>query len=269
MIRQVDCAEYRARRKQQARKLSEKSQPRERKRRREETSDCVDEEKEEEEAERDESSPDYRKCKETAKKRRKQPTVRSKPVPSIEMFLRLIQPSIEEREQFFNPRHVDCLLDLKAPLDFAKLRETAGALSSSLNVPSSHRRVPKGRKKVGAGQAAERSREEKDHNADEESAVEEEADGKTSGGGTTQDKKPDGESERVEAARSGRVRKKGQLKRNGQRKRIQRSDVEETGRPRIVSPSDSDVCLADVMLTSDDKKKIGGYQRETQPSVDN
>lgn len=120
MLQKADCQKYRKWKKEQTKKLKNTKEKVKGRKNKESTTDCVDEDDVETSDAKPVTKISNRRCKKKRKKTKLPRLMRKivKYVPSGELILKCIKPSVEDRLYIFNARHNACLGLSQTKIDF-------------------------------------------------------------------------------------------------------------------------------------------------------
>nr|XP_033335499.1 transcriptional regulator ATRX homolog [Megalopta genalis] len=201
--------------------------------------DCLDEDEDDNQPQA--AKAGNRKCKKK-RARRKRPKNKVqyvlKEISMAELLMKRIKPTMETREILLNPRHIGCLWPT-VPDSVSKMVESAMMLLAQ---------KPPKRRERGKKDATKTKKEEEEE--DEEVMANHRADGKSRDTIGTK---------RSESSKAGATRRKSKIR--GQRVDVEDSEEEEC---RSICSFDSQICLAGVKLTAEDRKKMKQRRRDAE-----
>ncbi|XP_076240102.1 uncharacterized protein LOC143182767 [Calliopsis andreniformis] len=256
MFHRPECQRYRQWKREQAKKSKDAKKKVKKEKRKEPVTDCIDEE---EEAHVKEASlkVESRKCKKKQEKvkRRRPKLLIGAPVKRVtlaELLVRKIQPPIEVRHRILNARHIPCLYHTGVATDggWDGQKRTRTSSPRHTHVIRYPPRIPKKRKRA----ARKPTKGEKKAKGMKEKTEDEASD---------ESKTAASDKGTAEAKVKGERKRKRLKRRKVDRKTESESESEDSECDSICS-FDSEVYLAGLKLTPDDKKKLKKYQRQNQ-----
>ncbi|KAK2588437.1 hypothetical protein KPH14_004434 [Odynerus spinipes] len=276
----MDCQRYRQWKKQQEALLKgKKPKPKKKSKKRKETVDCLEEEKKEKP--KTVLKIHYRKCeKKVTQKPKQTPTFKPKPLSSVDMVLRRIQPSMSIRHHLLAHRHADCYTEIVPRTDIITLTEATVAKTGErmTQVGAKRRRKRSRRRRKGKAEVKAEVKAEGEVPKEQEETATEGEGTEQEGEGTEQEEEGEGEAEETaeeveekknvedekDAGGEVKPRKKDKYWCKKFEKKIE-PEPEESECESICS-FDSDICLKGLALTAEDKKKIQENRRRVQTS---
>lgn len=282
MLRQAECQRYRQWKKQQEEAQTKGQKSKIKKKKRTEVTDCIEEEKKKKP--RTVVKITFRKCEKKDKKKSKQAqSFKLKPVSSLDLLFRRIQPPLDVRHDLLVGRHADCYIEAVPRVEVMAIREAA-VLKTTLKPAekTTKKKRKKGkRKKKGkeepttseAGKAKKPETEEikeedvtKEEDDDKDEVEEPAENAEVEEEETVQEEEEDVPKDVEEKKDEVKPRQKDKFWCKKYKRKI-----EEESEPECdsICSLDSDICLKGLALTVEDKKKIEENRRHVEDSKTN